>query len=68
MKHTTINSKHVEVYNECLLKLVKCLQVKATNVFFHHCFQGKFITLPKINNCKYEEKYFNQTQRSCCSI
>ncbi len=48
----------VEVYYEHLLKLVNCLQVTATNVFFTTFFiVGLF--LPKISNCKYEEKYFN---------
>jgi hypothetical protein len=59
--------EHVEVYYEHLLKLANCQQVTAINVLFTTFFKvGLF--LPKISNCRYEEKYFNRTQRSCYSL
>jgi hypothetical protein len=56
-------TKRVEVYYECLLKLVTIYRLEQ-HFFFHHCFQGMVITLSKISNYKYEDKYFNQTQKN----
>jgi len=33
-------------------------------MFCSPLFQGMFITLPNISNYKYEDKYFNQTQKT----
>jgi hypothetical protein len=45
----------VEVYYEHLLKLVNCLQIKATYVFFTISFRGA----PHISDNMYEKRYFD---------
>jgi hypothetical protein len=61
-------TKRVEVYYKHLLKLANCLQVRATYVFFTTFFRVGLLPYLKINNYRYEKKYFNQAKKICYSM